>query len=225
MDIVAEILAMAEPAYADFQAPIVPNIERDRIIGVRIPKLRQLAKQLKGSSEIKKFLASLPHKYYEENLLHIILIEDIKDYDECMAQIERFLPYMDCWAVTDDRVPKIVSKHKDELISKVYEWVKSSETYTCRYGLHMLMSQYLDADFKPEYNELAASVRSEEYYVNMMNAWYFATALAKQWESTIPYIEQNRLDTWTHNKTIQKAIESFRISDDQKAYLRTLKRH
>lgn len=225
MDIVAEILAMAEPAYADFQAPIVPNIERDRIIGVRIPKLRQLAKQLRDTPEIKDFLASLPHKYYEENLLHIILIEDIKDYDECMAQIERFLPYMDCWAVTDDRVPKIVSKHKDELISKVYEWVKSSETYTCRYGLHMLMSQYLDADFKPEYNELAASVRSEEYYVNMMNAWYFATALAKQWESTIPYIEQNRLDTWTHNKTIQKAIESFRISDDQKAYLRTLKRH
>lgn len=224
MNIRNELLALSEEAYGDFQANIVPNIERERIIGIRIPVLRQLAKKLKGAPEVKEFFAALPHKYYEENILHIILIEDIKDYDECMAEIERFLPYMDCWAVTDDKVPKVLSKHRSELIKDVYRWVQSKEPYICRYGLHMLMSQYLDGDFKPEYHDLAAAVRSEEYYVNMMNAWYFATALAKQWEATVPYIENNRLDVWTHNKSIQKAIESFRVSDEHKAYLRTLKR-
>ncbi|MCQ2493205.1 MAG: DNA alkylation repair protein [Lachnospiraceae bacterium] len=224
MNIRNELLALREEAYGDFQANIVPNIERERIIGIRIPVLRQLAKKLKGSPEVKEFFAALPHKYYEENILHIILIEDIKDYEECMAEIERFLPYMDCWAVTDDKVPKVLSKHRSELIKDVYRWVQSEEPYICRYGLHMLMSQYLDGDFKPEYHDLAADVRSEEYYVNMMNAWYFATALAKQWEATVPYIENNSLDVWTHNKTIQKAIESFRVSDEHKAYLRTLRR-
>lgn len=223
MNIRDELLALAEEAYGDFQSKIVPNIERERIIGIRIPVLRQLAKKLKNAPEVKSFFSSLPHKYYEENILHIILIEDIKDYNECMAEIERFLPYMDCWAVTDDKVPKVLAKHRDELIKDVYRWVQSKETYTCRYGLHMLMSQYLDADFKPEYLELAAGVRSEEYYVNMMNAWYFATALAKQWDATIPYIEKYKLDSWTHNKTIQKAIESFRVTDEHKAYLRSLR--
>lgn len=224
MNIREEILSLKEEAYGDFQAALVPNIERERIIGVRIPILRGLAKRLKGLPEVKEFLHTLPHKYYEENLLHIILIEDIRSYDEVIEEIERFLPYMDCWAVTDDRVPKVVTKHRDELIGKVYEWVNSKETYTCRYGLHMLMSQYLDADFKPEYNELAATVCSDEYYVNMMNAWYFATALAKQWDATVPFIENNRLDMWTHNKAIQKAIESYRVTEEHKAYLRTLRR-
>jgi len=224
MDITKELLLMKEEPYGDFQAKLVPNIERERIIGIRVPALRQLAKRLKGTPAVSEFLASLPHKYYEENILHIILIEDIKDYAECMAAIERFLPYMDCWAVTDDRIPKVLTKHRNELIKDVYRWVQSKETYTCRYGLHMLMAQYLDEDFKPEYNDLAASVRSDEYYVNMMTAWYFATALAKQWDATIAYIENNRLDVWTHNKSIQKAIESYRVSDEHKEYLRSLRR-
>lgn len=224
MDITKKLLSLKEEAYGDFQAKIVPNIERERIIGIRIPVLRQLAKELKGQPEVKEFFNMLPHKYYEENILHIILIEDIMDYEECMEEIEKFLPYMDCWAVTDDKIPKVLSKHREELIKSVYRWIQSKETYTCRYGLHMLMSQYLDGDFKPEYLEIAASVRSEEYYVNMMNAWYFATALAKQWDATIPYIEKNELDIWTHNKTIQKAIESYRVTKEHKEYLRTLKR-
>ncbi|MCQ2525995.1 MAG: DNA alkylation repair protein [Lachnospiraceae bacterium] len=224
MDITKKLLSLKEEAYGDFQAKIVPNIERERIIGIRIPVLRQLAKELKGQPEVKEFFNMLPHKYYEENILHIILIEDIRDYEECMEEIEKFLPYMDCWAVTDDKIPKVLSKHREELIKSVYRWIQSKETYTCRYGLHMLMSQYLDDDFKPEYLEIAASVRSEEYYVNMMNAWCFATALAKQWDATIPYIEKNELDIWTHNKTIQKAIESYRVTKEHKEYLRTLKR-
>lgn len=224
MDITKKLLSLKEEAYGDFQAKIVPNIERERIIGIRIPVLRQLAKELKGQPEVKEFFNMLPHKYYEENILHIILIEDIRDYEECMEEIEKFLPYMDCWAVTDDKIPKVLSKHREELIKSVYRWIQSKETYTCRYGLHMLMSQYLDDDFKPEYLEIAASVRSEEYYVNMMNAWYFATALAKQWDATIPYIEKNELDIWTHNKSIQKAIESYRVTKEHKEYLRTLKR-
>lgn len=224
MDITKKLLSLREEAYGDFQAKIVPNIERERIIGIRIPVLRQLAKELKGQPEVKEFFNMLPHKYYEENILHIILIEDIRDYEECMEEIEKFLPYMDCWAVTDDKIPKVLSKHREELIKSVYRWIQSKETYTCRYGLHMLMSQYLDDDFKPEYLEIAASVRSEEYYVNMMNAWYFATALAKQWDATIPYIEKNELDIWTHNKSIQKAIESYRVTKEHKEYLRTLKR-
>lgn len=224
MDITKKLLSLKEEAYGDFQAKIVPNIERERIIGIRIPVLRQLAKELKGQPEVKEFFNMLPHRYYEENILHIILIEDIRDYEECMEEIEKFLPYMDCWAVTDDKIPKVLSKHREELIKSVYRWIQSKETYTCRYGLHMLMSQYLDDDFKPEYLEIAASVRSEEYYVNMMNAWYFATALAKQWDATIPYIEKNELDIWTHNKSIQKAIESYRVTKEHKEYLRTLKR-
>lgn len=224
MDITARLLELREPEYGDFQANIVPNIPREKIIGIRIPVLRQLAKELKGKPEVKVFFNTLPHEYYEENILHIILIEDIKDYDECLGEVEKFLPYMDCWAVTDDKIPKVFSKNRVELIENVYRWVQSDATYTCRYGLHMLMSQYLDEDFDPKYLELAAGVKSEEYYVNMMNAWYFATALAKQWDSAIPYIENNRLDVWTHNKTIQKSIESFRVSDEHKAYLRTLKR-
>jgi len=224
MNIREELLSMSEPAYGDFQANIVPNIDRERIIGIRVPMLRQFAKKLKGTDEVKLFFKDLPHKYYEENILHIICLEDIKDYDECIAEVERFLPFMDCWAVTDDKPPKVYSGNRDRLIECVYRWIESKETYTCRYGLHTLMALYLDAEFKPEYNELAAQVRSDEYYVNMMIAWYFATALAKQWDATITYIENNRLDVWTHNKTIQKAIESFRVSDEHKNYLRTLKR-
>lgn len=224
MNIREKLLELTEPSYGDFQANIVPNIPRDEIIGIRVPKLRALAKELKGTDEIKAFRRELPHKYYEENLLHIYSIEDIKDYDECLAETERFLPYMNCWAVTDNRTPRAFMKNRDRLIGEVCRWIKSTETYTCRYGLHMLMSQYLDEDFKGEYLELASSVRSDEYYVNMMNAWLFATALAKQWDTTIPYIENNHLDKWTHNKTIQKSIESYRITPEQKSYLRTLKK-
>ena len=223
MNIREKLLELTEPSYGDFQARLVPNIPREDIIGIRVPKIRALAKELKGSEDIKAFRRTLPHKYYEENLLHIISIEDIKDYEECMAEIKAFLPYMNCWAVTDNKVPKVLTKNRDRLITEVLNWIQSPESYICRFGLHMLMSQFLDEDFRTDYLKLASTVRSCEYYVNMMNAWLFATALAKKWDATIPYLENNRLDKWTHNMTIRKAIESYRITEEQKTYLRTLK--
>lgn len=219
----AKLKESAEKEYADFQAKIVPNIPREEILGVRVPNIRALAGRIVKSVDFREFFKKLPHDYYEENMLHVILLEYVKDYDECLAEIERFLPYMNCWAVTDNRIPKILVKNRDRVIERVREWIKSDKPYICRYGVHMLMALYLDDAFRPEYNELVAIIRSEEYYVNMMKAWYFATALAKQWDATVPYIENRRLDDWTHNKTIQKAVESYRITDGQKAYLRTLK--
>lgn len=174
--------------------------------------------------ESGNFLLALPHKYYDENMLHALLISEMKEYDAIISHLEAFLPYVDNWAVCDIMSPKAFKKNKEKLILKVNEWIRSKHTYTCRFGMEMLMSHYLDEDFKPEYLELPASVRSDEYYVNMMTAWFFATALTKQWESAIPYIENERLDIRTHNKTIQKATESYRITDTQKDYLKKLKR-
>jgi 3-methyladenine DNA glycosylase AlkD len=170
-----------------------------------------------------EFLHQLPHKYYDENMLHGLLISLIKDYDECIRLTDEFLPYIDNWAVCDIMSPKVFAKHKDELLVKILEWSKSEHTYTCRFGLEMLMTYFLDKDFKPEYLEIPASVRSEEYYVKMMVAWFFATALAKQWDATLPYIENKTLAPWTHNKTIQKACESYRVTDEHKQILKGLK--
>lgn len=223
MEILERLFELQDSEYADFQAKLTPTIKREKIIGVRVPVLRKFAKEIIKSGQGEAFMDSLPHFYYDENMLHSLLLSEIKDYDECIKRIEYFLPYIDNWAVCDILSPKIFRKHKGELIDKIRVWYKSKECYTCRFGIGMLMSHYLDDDFKPEYLEIAASMRSDEYYVNMMVAWFYATALAKQWGSTIPYIELRKLPVWVHNKTIQKSCESFRISSEQKAYLRTLK--
>lgn len=224
MNIQKELFELQDISYGDFQAKLVPNIPRELLIGVRVPEARKLAKRLAKEPEASEFLKDLPHKYYDENILHALLISEMKDYDACIVAIDEYLPYIDNWAVCDILSPKIFKEHKTSLLEKIKEWSASDETYTCRFGLEMLMSYFLDNDFKPDYLEITTSVHSEEYYVRMMIAWFFATALAKQWDASIKYIEDNRLDTWTHNKAIQKAKASRRITPKQKEYLKALKR-
>lgn len=223
MSITEELFKLQDLGYRDFQARLMPTIDKDTIIGVRTPVLRKLAKQFAPTDEAKEFIEHLPHKYYEENNLHAFIISQAKDFDEAISQTNRFLPYIDNWATCDSFSPKAFKKHTAELLENVKVWIKSTHTYTCRFGIEMLMSFYLDDLFKPEYAEMVASVRSDEYYVKMMIAWYFATALTKQYDATIGYITGKRLDSWCHNKTIQKAIESFCISDERKAFLKRLK--
>lgn len=221
--ITEQLLALQDVEYKAFHSKLMPTVSQDVIIGVRTPELRRLSKKIAKSTEVEKFLQQLPHHYYEENNLHAFLIETIKHFDSCIAALNEFLPYVDNWATCDMMSPKVL---KNDL-SRLYEWIKvwiaGGETYTLRFGVNMLMKYYLDEAFLPEYPELVASIRSEEYYVNMVVAWYFATALAKQYEAVVPFLEEKRLDVWTHNKTIQKAVESYRISPEQKAYLKTLK--
>lgn len=214
---------LEDKEYAKFQWKLTPTVPEDNFIGVRVPEARKLAKKLFKEYDTSTFIDTLPHEYYDENMLHGLILSEMKNYEECVAAVDKFLPFVDNWAVCDIMSPKIFKKHKEELIDKIIEWSASEHTYTCRFGMEMLMTHFLDDDFSEEYLEIPAKVRSDEYYVNMMIAWFFATALAKQWDATIPYIEQNRLDKWTHNKTIQKSCESYRITDDQKKYLRTLK--
>ena len=209
--------------YRDFHSALMPTVDKDLVIGVRTPELRKLAKKLAKDPEITVFLADLPHKYYEENNLHGMIIEMEKDFVKCMDMLEDFLPYIDNWATCDLISPKIFRKYTAQLLEKIKVWIQSDHTYTCRFAMKMLMTWYLDEEFSLEYPEMVAAVDSEEYYVNMMRAWYFATALAKQYESVVPFIENKRLDDWTHNKTIQKSVESFRITPQQKAYLKTFK--
>ncbi len=209
--------------YHDFQCKLMPTVDPETVIGVRTPELRKLAKELSKMPESAEFLKLLPHKYYEENNLHGFLIEMIKDYDRCVASLDAFLPYVDNWATCDMMCPKVLGRHQQELLEHIKIWLAADHTYTIRFGLGMLMSFYLNDNFKPDYLELAAEITSSEYYVNMMIAWYFATALTKQYSATLPYIEQHRLDKWVHNKAIQKSIESRCISEEQKAYLRSLK--
>ncbi|MBQ3989406.1 MAG: DNA alkylation repair protein, partial [Bacteroidales bacterium] len=201
----------------------MPGIDIERIIGIRTPQLRKLAKDFAKDAEIDDFLSSLPHQYYDENNLHGFIISEIKDYNRTIAEIDRILPYIDNWATCDLIRPKLFSKNHDKLIKDIRRWMKSSKTYTIRFGIEMLMTHFLDDDFRSEYLEWVASITNDEYYVKMMVAWYFATALAKQYDATLPIIEQKRLASWTHNKTIQKAIESYRITDEQKEYLKGLK--
>lgn len=224
MNVTERLFELQDKAYADFHSGLVSNVPREKIIGVRVPDARRLAKEYGKDPECRDFLRALPHKYYDENVLHGILLSGLKDYEECVRAVEEFLPYVDNWAVCDILSPKVFRQHRTELIAKVREWSASEKTYTCRFGMEMLMTHYLDEDFRPEYLEIPAGVCSEEYYVNMMTAWFFATALAKQWDAAIPYLRDNRLGAWVHNKTIQKARESFRITQEQKAYLKTLRR-
>ena len=223
VNIKEELLALQDISYADFQAKLTPNIPRDLFIGVRVPELRKLAKKVAEEPETSKFLRDLPHKYYDENILHGLLISEMRDYDACIEAVDEFLPYIDNWAVCDIMSPKIFKKNKEALLEKIKEWSASEKTYTCRFGIEMLMSHFLDDDFKPEYLEIPLFVYCEDYYVQMMIAWFFATALAKEWDATIKYMEDKRLDTWTHNKAIQKARESRRITLKEKEYLKSLK--
>lgn len=224
MDITRRLFSLRDEEYAAFQAKLTPTVPPDLFIGVRVPEIRKLAKEIAKESETAQFLSTLPHHYYDENMLHGMLISGIKDYDECVRRIDEFLPFVDNWAVCDTMSPKVFAKHKAEILEKIKIWSASDDTYTCRFGLEMLMSHFLDDDFCEEYLEIPVAARSDEYYVRMMVAWYFATALAKQWDAAVKVIENNRLEKWTHNKTIQKACESYRVSDEQKQYLKTLKR-
>ena len=221
--ITEQLFALQDIDYKQFHSKLMPTINPDVIIGVRTPELRKFAKQLAKSTDVELFLQELPHRYYEENNLHGFLIESIKEFDACIAALNQFLPYVDNWATCDMMSPKVMKTDLPELYEWVKVWIASGETYTVRFGVNMLMKYYLDETFLPEYPALVASIQSEEYYVKMVVAWYFATALAKQYDAVLPYIEEHRLDAWTHNKTIQKAVESYRILPEQKLYLKTLK--
>lgn len=219
-EIQKHLFELQDMAYRDFHSRLMPDIDKETVIGIRVPVLRKYAKSIAGTELSEKFIKELPHCYYEENNLHMMLITGIKDYDRCISEIERFLPYIDNWATCDFPAPKCFENHKEDLLPVIKRWIASSETYTIRYGIGMLMRLYLDADFDPEYVRIVAEVKSDEYYVNMMIAWYMATALAKQWDVVIPYIEEHRMSDWVHRKTIQKAVESYRITDEQKKYLK-----
>lgn len=218
------LFALQDPQYRDFQCKLIPTVPPETVIGVRTPALRRLAKELSGSPEAAEFLKALPHRYYDENNLHGFLLCNFKSYEETVAALEAFLPHVDNWATCDLLSPKAFQKRPPELPAKTREWLSSERPYTVRFGMETLMSFYLDGAFSPEYPAWVAAVRSEEYYVNMMIAWYFATALAKRWDDVLPYLAEGRLGRWTHNKTIQKAVESFRVTVDQKAFLRALRR-
>ena len=214
------LISMGEEAYREFSSKLMPTVEKSKVIGIRTPILRKYAK---GLENYEDFLSDLPHKYFEENNLHAFLIERERDFDRCIELIESFLPYIDNWATCDSMKPKVLKKEPEKLLKYINKWIKSKDIYAVRYGINLLMSFYLDDDFDEAYLMLVANLKSDEYYINMMRAWYFATALAKQYKKTLPYIENNMIDVWTHNKTIQKAIESYRINDSTKAYLKTLK--
>ena len=223
MTVYERLTACGNTEYRDFQSKLVPNIPKETILGVKTPDMRRIAKEIQGSREADEFLKQLPHKYYEENLVHFFLIAMIRDFDECAEAVETFLPYVDCWPVCDQSSPKVFVKNHERLLPLIRKWIASEHVYTARFGLRMLMNEFLGDDFKPEYLEWAASVKGEEYYIKMMIAWFFATALAKQYDETLVFIEKRRLDPWTHRKAIQKAVESFRVSEEHKEYLKTLR--
>ena len=223
INIQEKLFELQDLGYKEFHAKLIPTVEPDTIIGVRTPELRKFAKEINKSEEKKCFMSELPHKYYEENNLHGFLIEYIKDYDEAVRELDIFLPYVDNWATCDMMAPKVLAKYPDRIIPKVKEWIASDDTYSVRFAIGVLMSFFLDEKFDVKYLEMVASVKSEEYYIKMMIAWYFATALAKQYEQTLPYIKEGRLERWVHNKSIQKAVESNRISKDTKEYLKMFK--
>lgn len=222
-EILNRLTAQQDIPYRDFQSKLIPSADKECFIGVRTPALRTMAKELAKRADMEEFLSALPHRYFDENQLHAFVISLTKDFDSCLAQVSAFLPYVDNWATCDQMSPKVFKKHKKELLPQIERWLASGKTYTIRFGIKMLMEHFLDADFDSSYLQKVAQIRSDEYYVNMMIAWYFATALAKQYKATLPLLEARALDARTHNKAIQKALESFRVSPEQKAVLRTLK--
>ena len=223
-EITTKLFSLQDTAYRDFQVKLIPGMDAQKEIGVRTPELRKLAKELAKREDIREFLNDLPHQYFDENQLHAFILSGEKDFEKCMEDLEQFLPYVDNWATCDQTSPKVFRKHRKELLDAIRRWIESDHPYTVRFAIKMLMEHFLDEDFDPIYLEMVAEVRSEEYYIRMMIAWYFATALAKQYDAAVPYLEQGKLDVWTHNKTIQKAVESYRITDKQKEYLKSLKR-
>ena len=223
MTIKDRLMKVKDDKYKEFQAKLVPNIPSNNIIGIRTPEMRKIAKEVFNSKDRDLFLNDLPHKYYEENLIHFFVISMIKDFDETIKRVDEFLPYVDCWPVSDQATPKSFKKNHDKLLPYIKKWIKSKHIYTARFGIRMLMNEYLDNDFKKEYLDLVASVKGDDYYLKMMVAWYFATALAKRYDETIPFFEKHVLSEWTHKKAIQKAVESYRVTDEHKKYLVSLK--
>ena len=224
MDKIREFLFQnGEETYADFSAKLIPGVPRECFIGVRVPTIKKYAKTINGTKEAEEFLMSIPHAYHEENVLHASLISICKDYRKTLSLLESFLPYVDNWAVSDGISPHVFKKHREELIPEIEKWTASETLYTRRFGVSMLMTHFLDEDFKPEYLALPASLPAGEYYSDMMIAWYYATALAKQWDSTVLYMEKGRLDEWIRRKSITKAVESYRITSEQKEYLKSLR--
>lgn len=224
MNVTEQLFSLSDAKYRAFHSKLMPTVSPDLIIGIRTPVLRKFAKDFAKTDDAEAFLNALPHTYYEENNLHAFLIEQIKDFDTALTKTEVFLPHIDNWATCDMFLPAVFRKNTDRLVPKIYEWLKSGEPFTVRYAIGLLLKLYLDDKFKPEYMQTVASVKSDHYYVNMMIAWYFATALAKQYDSAITYIENGVLDSWVHNKTIQKANESLVIPKETKNYLKTLKK-
>ena len=222
-EIRTELKSLQDVKYREMQVRIIPTVKPESVVGVRTPELRRMAQKYAQAEDVDVFLNDLPHAFFEENQLHAFILSGMKDYDACLEKLNRFLPYVDNWATCDQMSPKVFRKHRTELLQPIKKWIASGETYIIRFGIGMLMEHYLDDDFDPAYPEAVADIRSGEYYVNMMTAWYFATALAKQYDAVLPFIENRRLDHWTHNKAIQKAIESYRITPEQKEYLKTLK--
>ncbi len=222
-DIQRELFRLQDLAYRDFQGKLIPTMALERMIGVRTPALRAYAKTLVKRPDVDEFLEALPHAHFDEDQLHAFILSERKDFDRCLGEVERFLPYVDNWATCDQLSPRCFRKHRTELLTPIRRWMASGATYTVRFGVGMLMQHFLDEEFEPTYPEWVAELRSEEYYVNMMRAWYFATALAKQYEAAAPYLENGALDPWTRNKAIQKALESYRVAPAHKEYLRNLK--
>lgn len=214
------LFAHQDEKYKQFHCKLVPNVKKETVIGVRTPILRKLAKEISKQDICEGFLAELPHAYFEENQLHGFLLSEIKDYSICLEKTEEFLPYINNWATCDQTSPKIFKKNREKLLHSIEKWLKSDHTYTVRFAIGMLMQHFLDEDFKPEYLQMVSDIKSQEYYINMEIAWFMATALAKQWDEAVVYIEKTKMDKWVHNKTIQKARESYRITKEQKEYLK-----
>lgn len=223
MTLYNQLIKVKDDAYRAFQAKLVPNVSPETILGVRTPEMRKIAREIFVSPDREAFLSDLPHRYYEENLIHFFVISMIRDFDACVRAVETFLPYVDCWPVSDQATPKAFAKNHEKLLPYIRKWIASEHVYTARFGIRMLMNEFLGEDFREEYPELVANKKGEDYYLKMMAAWYFATALAKRYDETVPYFEDRRLDEWVHRKAIQKAVESYRVSDEHKEYLKSLR--
>ena len=223
MTLYNQLIKVKDDAYRAFQAKLVPNVSPETILGVRTPEMRKIAREIFVSPDREAFLSDLPHRYYEENLIHFFVISMIRDFDACVRAVETFLPYVDCWPMSDQATPKAFAKNHEKLLPYIRKWIASEHVYTARFGIRMLMNEFLGEDFREEYPELVANKKGEDYYLKMMAAWYFATALAKRYDETVPYFEDRRLDEWVHRKAIQKAVESYRVSGEHKEYLKSLR--
>ncbi len=223
MTLYERLMEVHDAAYREFQAKLVPGIPPEAILGVRTPEMRKIAREVFAGPDREAFLNDLPNQYYEENLIHFFVSSLTRDFDACVQAVEAFLPYVDCWPVSDQATPKAFSKNHPKLLPYLKKWIDSEHVYTSRFGIRMLMNEFLGEDFQEEYLEIVANKKGEDYYLKMMIAWYFATALAKRYDETIPYFEDRRLDAWVHKKAIQKAVESYRVTDEHKKYLKSLR--